>query len=59
MTKKNDLFLFLKKQLEQIKEQIKSRSYNKEDLAEQVVLWDLYTEIFNKILKIKIYNKKI
>ena len=49
MTKKNDLFLFLKKQLEQIKEQIKSRSYNKEDLAEQVVLWDLYTEIFNKI----------
>ena len=46
--KKDDLFLFLEEQLERIKGQIKSRNYGS-DLAEQVVLWDLYTEIFNKI----------
>ena len=48
MAKKNDLFPFLNEQLERIKEQIKNRDYGS-DLAEQVVLWDLYTEIFNKI----------
>ncbi len=45
MAKKKDLSIFLKGQLEQVKEQIKSRNYDS-DIDEQMILWDLYQIIF-------------
>ena len=46
----NDLSLFLWEQLKRVKEQIKSRNYGS-DLDEQVILWDLYEEIYVLITK--------
>jgi len=48
MPKENDLLLFLKEQLEHVKNRIKGRNYSS-DLDEQVVLWDLYELILNNI----------
>ena len=45
MSVKKDLCLFLKEQLEGVKEQIKIRDYSEDNIDEQAILWNLYNKI--------------